>query len=74
MFKKEAETLTQIYGRIVRFMFGDCVGGGVPNLYNITFCSDRRYWTPTIVFLMLLLWGADIVGTIARCFWFLFLF
>jgi hypothetical protein len=41
---------------------------------GITFGSDRGYWTPTLLFLFLLQCGADVVGTVARCFWYPFTF
>jgi hypothetical protein len=41
---------------------------------GITFGSDRGYWTPSLLFLFLLQCGADVVGTIARCFWYPFTF
>jgi hypothetical protein len=41
---------------------------------GITFGSDRGYWTPSLLFLFLLQCGADVVGTVARCFWYPFTF
>jgi hypothetical protein len=74
MFQREGESLTQVYERMTKSMFGDQGGNGDPDLHGITFCSDRGYWTPVLVFEMLLRWGADIVGTVARCFWFPFVY
>ena len=46
---------------------------GNPNLQGITFCSEG-YWIPSLVFTILIFWGVDIVGTVARCFWCPFVF
>lgn len=37
MFQREAYTITQIYERMVTFMFGERSGNGNPNLQGITF-------------------------------------
>ena len=36
-------------------MFGERHGGGAPDLHQMTFLSDRGYWTPMLVFSILLL-------------------
>ena len=74
MFQREAETQTQVYCRMIYEMFGERHGGGAPNLHRMTILSDRGYWTPMFVFSMLLLWGADVVGTVARTHWFPFVY
>ena len=74
MFQRESETQTQIYRRMIMFMFGDRCGGGNPNLHRMTFCSDRGYWTSFLVFCMLLFWGADVHGTVKRTHWFPFIY
>jgi hypothetical protein len=45
-------------------------------IYNIgiAFGSDCGYWTPSLLFLFLLQCGADVVGTVARYFWYPFTF
>ena len=50
------------------------VGDGLPNLNNVTFASDRGYWTASLLFLYVLAAGADVIGTIKRCAWFPFTF
>ena len=37
---------------------------------GITFCSDRGYWTPSLLFDFILRCGGDVVGTVAWCFWY----
>ncbi|OEU17716.1 hypothetical protein FRACYDRAFT_238144 [Fragilariopsis cylindrus CCMP1102] len=74
MFQREEETQSQVYERMCKRMFGGRTGNGDPNLQGITFGSDRGYWTPTLLFLFLLKCGADVVGTVARCFWYPFTF
>ena len=59
---------------MVKQMFGDQTGNSAPNLQGITFCSDRGYWSPTLLFGILLKCGADVLGTVARTFWFPFSF
>ena len=73
-YQREHETLNDIYERMYRKMFGDRVGGGPVDLQGITLCTDRGYWTATLVFSKLLPAGADLVGTVARCFWFPFVY
>ncbi|OEU09246.1 hypothetical protein FRACYDRAFT_248581 [Fragilariopsis cylindrus CCMP1102] len=74
MFQREDEAQSQVYERMCKKMFGGRTGNGYPNLQGITFGSDRGYWTPTLLFLFLLKCGADVVGTVARCFWYPFTF
>ena len=58
--------------RIVNNLYGQKSGGGLPNLTNVTFASDRGYWSLPLVFSFLLKAGADILGTVKRCSWFPF--
>jgi len=74
LFEREGETSTEVYERSVKFLFGSRTGNGAPDLTGLTFCSDRGYWTANLVFDKLLMWGADVVGTVARCFWYPFTF
>ena len=74
MYQRQLETLVHIYERMLRFMFGDRTGYGPLNLQGITLCTDRGYWTATLLFSMLLKWGADVVGTVARCYWYPFVY
>ena len=39
-----------------------------------TWCSDRGYWTPSLLFDFILRCGGDVVGTVARNFWYPFTF
>ncbi|OEU22028.1 hypothetical protein FRACYDRAFT_232182 [Fragilariopsis cylindrus CCMP1102] len=74
MFQREEETQSQVYERMCKRMFGGRTGNGNPSLQGITFGSDRGYWTPTLLFVFLLKCGADVIGTVARCFWYPFTF
>ena len=74
MYQRQTETLVHIYERMLRFMFGHQTGYGPLDLQGITLCTDRGYWTATLLFSMLLQWGADVVGTVARCYWFPFVY
>ena len=74
MYQRQLESLVQIYERMLRFMFGDRTGYGPLNLQGITLNTDRGYWTAMLLFSMLLQWGADVVGTVARCYWFPFVY
>ena len=74
MYQRQRENLVHIYERILRFMFGDATGFGQLNLQGITLNTDRGYWTAPLLFSMLLQWGADVVGTVARCYWFPFVY
>jgi hypothetical protein len=53
-------------------MFGQRTGAGLPDLQGITFACDQSYWAPGLLFGFLLKCGADVVGTVKRCFWFPF--
>ena len=72
MFQRERETLTQIYEQMVKFMFDNYYGNVNQDIYGLNFYLDCGYWTPCLLFMMLYLWGADIVGTVVCCFWFPF--
>ena len=72
MWEREKDTSTTTFVRMVKKMFGQRSGDGEPDLHNITFASDRGYWTPHLLFTCLLPWGADVVGTVMRCFWYPF--
>ena len=74
MYQRQRETLVHIYERMLRFMFGHQTGFGPLDLQGITLCTDRGYWTATLLFSMLLQWGADVVGTVARCYWYPFVY
>ena len=74
MYQRERENLVHIYERMLRFMFGHQTGFGPLNLQGITLCTDRGYWTAILLFSMLLQWGADVVGTVARCYWYPFVY
>ena len=74
MYQRERENLVHIYERMLRFMFGHQTGNGPLNLQGITLCTDRGYWTAILLFSMLLQWGADVVGTVARCYWYPFVY
>ena len=74
MYQRQRENLVNIYERMLRFMFGHQTGLGPLDLQGITLNTDRGYWTATLLFLMLLQWGADVVGTVARCYWFPFVY
>ena len=41
---------------------------------GITLCSVQGYWTPSLLFDFILRCGSDVVGTVARCFWYRFTF
>ena len=43
-------------------------------IIGTTFCSDRGYWSPSLLFDFILNCGGDVVGTVARCFWYPFTF
>jgi hypothetical protein len=47
-------------------------GYGQPDLNNVTFACDRGCWMPHLLFTCLLPWGADVIGTVMRCFWYPF--
>ena len=74
MFEREQETTTNVYERIIRKLFGSRTGNANPNLFGVSFCSDRGYWSLDLLFNKLWKWGADVVGTVARSFWFPFVF
>jgi hypothetical protein len=74
MYQRQLENLVNIYERMLRFMFGHQTGFGPLNLQGITLNTDRGYWTAILLFSMLLQWGADVVGTVARCYWFPFVY
>ena len=74
MYQRQLENLTNIYERMLRFMFGNRTGFGPLNLQGITLNTDRGYWTATLLYSMLLPWGADVVGTVARCYWYPFVY
>ena len=68
-WEREQDTSTTTFVRMVKKMFGQRSGDGDPDLNNVTFASDRGCWTPHLLFTCLLPWGADVVGTVMRCFW-----
>ena len=74
MYQRQRENLTNIYERMLRFMFGERTGFGPLDLQGITLNTDRGYWTAMLLFSMLLQWGADVVGTVARCYWYPFVY
>ena len=74
VFEREGESQTNCYERSLKDMFGATSGNGEPNLHGTTWCSDRGYWTLNLLFDFLLPWGADVVGTVARCAWYPFTF
>ena len=73
-FQRELESQSSKYEKMMRVMFGSRTGEASPNLQGITLYSDRGYLTPFLVFMILLPWGADTVGTVARTFWYPFTF
>ena len=74
MMQREGESNSMVYERLLKRKFGTRHGNANPNLKGLTFCSDRGYWTPTLIFSQLLQWGADIVGTVARAPFFPFVY
>ena len=66
MWEREKDTSTTMFGQ----RSGDNQPDLQPDLHNITFAFDRGYWTLYLLFNSLLPWGADVVGTVMRCFWY----
>jgi hypothetical protein len=70
-WNRERDTCQSCYKRAVLGLFANRDGdGGLPNLSNVTFNSDRGYWLVDLLFYFLLPAGADVLGTVKRCLWF----
>ena len=73
-WNRERETSSMCFQRLMRLMFGAESGDGLPNLTNVTVCSDRGYWTGDLLYKFMIPAGANIHGTVRRLGWFPFTF
>mmetsp|Transcript_33522 Transcript_33522/g.68063 ORF Transcript_33522/g.68063 Transcript_33522/m.68063 type:complete len:723 (+) Transcript_33522:227-2395(+) len=68
---RQGESEHQCYETLLRFMFAyyfTVSGAAHLGLDSIIFCSDRGYWTPALI-LLILSFGGTVFGTIKRSYW-----